>query len=213
MRKHGKARNLRPRNRIFPQQYKWVIWVAERQGFEPWRRFPAYTLSRRAPSTTRPPLRWTRFCRVTLNIATRQEVARLSGGKPARPCPVGTNPAGSLGRTIERKPHDRSARAPHLHSPHPDECRRIRPRAVARGTAKPQSRLLRRAAGRAAPALHDGDIEQGAAVPTAVGASVAISQLGGRGAADRATARGRTRAARSASSSPISVPARLPKRS
>ncbi len=62
--------------------------MAERQGFEPWRRFPAYTLSRRAPSTTRPPLRWTRFCRVTLNIATRQEVARLSGGKPARPCPA-----------------------------------------------------------------------------------------------------------------------------
>src|SRR6056297_76446 len=31
--------------------------MAERQGFEPWRRFPAYTLSRRAPSTTRPPLR------------------------------------------------------------------------------------------------------------------------------------------------------------
>ena len=32
--------------------------VAERKGFEPSRRFPAYTLSRRAPSTTRPPLRW-----------------------------------------------------------------------------------------------------------------------------------------------------------
>ena len=31
--------------------------VAERQGFEPWRRLPAYTRSRRAPSTTRPPLR------------------------------------------------------------------------------------------------------------------------------------------------------------
>ena len=31
--------------------------VAERQGFEPWRRFPAYTRSRRAPSTARPPLR------------------------------------------------------------------------------------------------------------------------------------------------------------
>ena len=30
--------------------------LAERQGFEPWRRFPAYTRSRRAPSTTRPPL-------------------------------------------------------------------------------------------------------------------------------------------------------------
>ena len=34
--------------------------MAERQGFEPWRRLPAYTLSRRAPSTTRPPLRWKR---------------------------------------------------------------------------------------------------------------------------------------------------------
>gem|GEM_PF-1982568 len=31
--------------------------LAERQGFEPWRRFPAYTRSRRAPSTARPPLR------------------------------------------------------------------------------------------------------------------------------------------------------------
>ncbi len=31
--------------------------MAERKGFEPLRRFPAYTLSRRAPSTTRPPLR------------------------------------------------------------------------------------------------------------------------------------------------------------
>lgn len=31
--------------------------MAERKGFEPLRRFPAYTLSRRAPSTTRPSLR------------------------------------------------------------------------------------------------------------------------------------------------------------
>ena len=29
--------------------------LAVRQGFEPWRRLPAYTRSRRAPSTTRPP--------------------------------------------------------------------------------------------------------------------------------------------------------------
>ena len=29
--------------------------LAVRQGFEPWRQFPAYTRSRRAPSTTRPP--------------------------------------------------------------------------------------------------------------------------------------------------------------
>src|SRR5690606_29946665 len=31
--------------------------VAEREGFEPSIRFPVYTRSRRAPSTTRPPLR------------------------------------------------------------------------------------------------------------------------------------------------------------
>ena len=30
--------------------------LADRQGFEPWRRLPAYTLSKRAPSTTRPPV-------------------------------------------------------------------------------------------------------------------------------------------------------------
>jgi hypothetical protein len=30
--------------------------MAEGKGFEPLRRLPAYTLSRRAPSTTRPPL-------------------------------------------------------------------------------------------------------------------------------------------------------------
>jgi hypothetical protein len=30
--------------------------VAERMGFEPMKEFPLYTLSKRAPSTTRPPL-------------------------------------------------------------------------------------------------------------------------------------------------------------
>ena len=35
--------------------------MADRQGFEPWRRSPAYTLSRRAPSTTRPPVRCAGF--------------------------------------------------------------------------------------------------------------------------------------------------------
>ena len=33
-----------------------IIDMAERKGFEPPRRLPAYTLSKRAPSTTRPPL-------------------------------------------------------------------------------------------------------------------------------------------------------------
>ena len=32
----------------------WIM--AEREGFEPSKRFPVYTLSKRAPSTTRPPL-------------------------------------------------------------------------------------------------------------------------------------------------------------
>ena len=34
------------------------FWLAVRQGFEPWRLLLAYTLSRRAPSTTRPPHRF-----------------------------------------------------------------------------------------------------------------------------------------------------------
>jgi hypothetical protein len=33
------------------------LYMAERKGFEPSRQLPAYTLSKRAPSTTRPPLR------------------------------------------------------------------------------------------------------------------------------------------------------------
>jgi hypothetical protein len=33
-----------------------IEFLAEGKGFEPLRRLPAYTLSRRAPSTTRPPL-------------------------------------------------------------------------------------------------------------------------------------------------------------
>ena len=43
--------------------------VADRQGFEPWRRSPAYTLSRRAPSTTRPPLRYGGFRLIALGIS------------------------------------------------------------------------------------------------------------------------------------------------
>src|SRR5262249_33666957 len=41
----------KPAKKIIYQRY-----VAEREGFEPSRRLPAYTRSRRAPSTTRPPL-------------------------------------------------------------------------------------------------------------------------------------------------------------
>ena len=52
--------------------------MAERQGFEPWRRSPAYTLSRRAPSTTRPPLR-EKLCRlIALGISRGEKEITLS---------------------------------------------------------------------------------------------------------------------------------------
>lgn len=50
--------------------------MAEGQGFEPWIRSPAYTLSKRAPSTTRPPLR-----KGSGNISTARSNARTPGRK------------------------------------------------------------------------------------------------------------------------------------
>ena len=47
----------RPIRAASKTSWRKIYKMAERQGFEPWRRFLAYTLSRRAPSTTRPPLR------------------------------------------------------------------------------------------------------------------------------------------------------------
>ena len=35
--------------------------MAERMGFEPMKELPLYTLSKRAPSTTRPPLQFTKY--------------------------------------------------------------------------------------------------------------------------------------------------------
>ena len=63
--------------------------LAEGAGFEPAIRFPAYTLSRRAPSTTRPPLRCSRsrVRLVLLNLPAmldgREGRALLSGEPPA----------------------------------------------------------------------------------------------------------------------------------
>lgn len=48
--------------------------VAERKGFEPLRRFPAYTLSRRAPSTTRPSLRMQRAGRARVCVSGGQSL-------------------------------------------------------------------------------------------------------------------------------------------
>ena len=42
-----------PRNKSY---FSFDSLVAEREGFEPSKQFPVYTLSKRAPSATRPPL-------------------------------------------------------------------------------------------------------------------------------------------------------------
>src|SRR5580693_8976699 len=55
------------------------IILAERQGFEPWIEFPLYTLSKRAPSTTRPSLQFVNFAQ------TRK--FRISDSRLHRPSP------------------------------------------------------------------------------------------------------------------------------
>ena len=59
--------------------------LAEGVGFEPTIRFPVYTLSKRAPSATRPSLRERCGGR---NIATRRDVTTRTSrlGDPANPC-------------------------------------------------------------------------------------------------------------------------------
>ncbi len=56
--------------------------MADRKGFEPSRRSPAYALSRRAPSTTRPPVRWwvydTRPGGRKADLDARQELSPLN---------------------------------------------------------------------------------------------------------------------------------------
>ena len=42
---------------IIPNILKMKFFLAERMGFEPMKEMNLYTLSKRAPSTTRPPLR------------------------------------------------------------------------------------------------------------------------------------------------------------
>ena len=64
--------------------------MAERQGFEPWRRSPAYTLSRRAPSTTRPPLRYS-------STAVRPPQSRTL------PCFVGISGGPNIQRPVDQQ--------------------------------------------------------------------------------------------------------------
>ena len=48
--------------------------MAEGEGFEPSIRFPVYTLSRRAPSTTRPPLQIFRFYSCVSDCVRRSSI-------------------------------------------------------------------------------------------------------------------------------------------
>ena len=60
-------------------------YLAERQGFEPWRRFPAYTRSRRAPSTTRPPLRRNvSYIRLSATIKISRELFCIVASRSVR---------------------------------------------------------------------------------------------------------------------------------
>ena len=65
--------------------------LAERQGFEPWRRVTAYTRSRRAPSTTRPPLPTASLLSILL---------QLQGPSNTRHCPPGCLGIRATGKVI-----------------------------------------------------------------------------------------------------------------
>ena len=45
--------------------------MAERMGFEPMKELPLYTLSKRAPSTTRPPLRQDKNFKIVIRTSYR----------------------------------------------------------------------------------------------------------------------------------------------
>jgi hypothetical protein len=91
--------------------------MAERGGFEPPRRFPAYTLSRRAPSTTRPPLR-VRARYPCAGGHCKSGLGRRSGG----PCPAGAwrgtvSRAKRICAPLHRRRRHAWARFPHpIHS-------------------------------------------------------------------------------------------------
>jgi hypothetical protein len=74
---HKKVRRLMREHDLRPRRRRRYV-VAEGAGFEPAIRFPVYTLSRRAPSTARPPLR--------LALRLRRAKARriAPGARPAQ---------------------------------------------------------------------------------------------------------------------------------
>ncbi len=87
------------RSRPLRKSYHCELWknLAEREGFEPSVQFPVHTLSKRAPSTTRPPLLWENTPRAQpIQAARRRARARPS---PSLPCPLRHSlPGSAVGR-------------------------------------------------------------------------------------------------------------------
>src|ERR1043166_3651739 len=59
-----------------------IMVLAERQGFEPWIQFPVYTLSKRAPSATRPSLRLGITRRASLILAAADALEAAASRNP-----------------------------------------------------------------------------------------------------------------------------------
>ena len=98
--------------------------MAERQGFEPWRRSPAYTLSRRAPSTTRPPVRGA-WC----SVKQRRFAIPPPGFLQAPVLPFSGQNAPILHRSDEPlKPRECSGSSASPADPVPATCKRCRQR-------------------------------------------------------------------------------------
>ena len=74
--------------------------MAEREGFEPPIRFPVYTLSRRAPSTTRPSLRATDWPGGRRSPSSSFEVVQQNGAARAAPYLHIISNALSFGSTV-----------------------------------------------------------------------------------------------------------------
>ena len=104
-----RTKGFSPNPHYPPFPYKWVTPIhkemAESEGFEPSIRFPVYTLSRGAPSATRPALRIS-VCLAHEHLCLRNHGARARYfGRPA------LSPLGSL-RSCKIAPGDFVLRAP-----------------------------------------------------------------------------------------------------
>ena len=119
------------------------VQMAERQGFEPWRRFPAYTRSRRAPSTTRPPLRRMLLSRFSAWHASADEEARIGPFQNIRHQGnrhvAGIGPSRWFRASVQRSQAGQAAHSPNFREPE-TRITPPQPRGSQRGRKGPQKR-------------------------------------------------------------------------